>query len=286
MTAAALPMHEDLALAEAAAAPAPVIRALAGGDPLRLDLPPAPGLQAAPEALKAMSALYLAARVEETGLLQAAEILVQQRAVLRVPATTGAKLEDMARRAPRWYSRDQRALLYARLFGLGPSAATDPSGGGSRFEPLLAALCSAIAAQARSDVAHYPGAVALAGADLATTAGNVYGGAMALAVPRLNDQLRRAIDVLADPGVGTLVRARGLWQTLQRLLEPNVPDIRRLLECGRHGQRILFWLATALPALQASPAGAAQVTADVAVSAEAWLAANGLPVRAQEEGSI
>jgi hypothetical protein len=285
MAATAL-LHEDLALAQSAVAPPHLVAALAGGDPLRLDLPPTPGVQVAPEALRSMSALYLAARLEEMGVMQAAEWLVQQRAVLGVPMTTAAKLEDMARRMPHWYGRDQRALLYARLFGVGPGVGAEPSGGGSRFEALLAALCSALVSRARRDLAYSPGALALAGGNLAATAGLVYGGGVALAVPRLNDQLRRAIDVVSDPGVGALLGARGFWQTLQRLLEPNVPDIRRLLECGRHGQRVLLWLSGALPALQGTPAGEPPVTTDVAVSAEAWLAANGLPARAQEEGSV
>jgi hypothetical protein len=283
MTAAVL--HDDLALAYAAAAPPHVAAALAGGDPLRLDLPPVPGVQSAPEALRSLSALYLAARLEEMGVVQVAEWLVQQRAGLRVPIATSAKLEDLARRQPHWYSHQQRALLYARLFGLGPGVGAD-SGAGSRFEPLLAALCSALVAQARRGLAYSPGAVSMAAGNLAAAAGLVYGGGMALAVPRINDQLSRAIDVVADPGIGQLVGRTGFWPTLERLLAPGVPDLRRLLECGRHGQRILFWLAGALPVLQASPAAEAQVTADVAVSAEAWLAATGLPATSQEEGSI
>lgn len=279
-------LHEELALAQAVVVPPHVGAALAGGDPLRLDLPPAPGMQVAPEALRSLSALYLAARVEETGVLQAAEWLVQQRAVLRVPVTTAQKLEDIARRMPQWYGRDQRALLYARLFGVGSAAGSEPSGSGTRFEPLLAALCSAVVSRARRDLAYSPGALALAGTNLAAAAGLVFSGGAALAVPRINDQLRRGIDVVSDPGVGALVGTRGFWPTLQRLLEPNVPDIRRLVECGRHGQRILLWLAAALPALQQTPPADPQITPDVAVSAEAWLAANGLPVRAQEEGSI
>src|SRR4051794_9584647 len=107
-------LHEDLTLAAAAAAPPDVAAALAGGDPLRLDLPPVPGLQQAPVALRALSALYLAARLEETGVLQLADLLVDERATLRVPATTGAKLEDMARPPRGAYPREQRPRLYPR----------------------------------------------------------------------------------------------------------------------------------------------------------------------------
>jgi hypothetical protein len=285
MTATAL-LHEDLVLAQAAVAPPHVAALLAGGDPLRLDLPPVPGMQAAPDALRPLSALYLAARLEEMGVVQVAELLVAQRAGLRVPMTTAARLEDMARRAQHWYPAQQRALLYARLFGLGPGVGEDAAGAGSRFEALLAALCSALVAQARQGLAYSPGAVAIAAGNLGAAAGIVYGGGMALAVPRINDQLGRSIEVIADTGIGQLVGRRGLWPTLQRLLEPNTPDIRRLFECGRHGQRILMWLAGALPSLQSSPATEARLTADVAVSAEAWLAANGLLATSQEEGSI
>src|SRR3954470_19997451 len=279
-------LHEDLALAASAAAPPHVAAALAGGDPLRLDLPPVPGLQQATVALRALSALYLAARLEETGVVQLADWLVQERATLRVPATTGAKLEDMARRARDAYPREQRLLLYARLFGIGPSVGAEPSGAGSRFEPLLAALCSALVAHARHDLAERAGAIGQAGLELATAAGGVFGGGVAYAVPRLNAQLRRAIDLIGDPGIGMLVGTRGFWPTLQRLLEPNAPDVRRLVECGRHGQRVLLWLAPAVPALQSPSAPQPEVPADLAASAEAWLAATGVPVRGQGEGSV
>src|SRR5436190_2117336 len=277
-------LHHDLALAASVAPPPHVMAALAARDPLRLDLPPTPGMQQAPEVLRTLSALYLSARLEETGLIQAADHLVQQRALLRVPATTAAKLEDMARRAPQWYPRDQRALLYARLFGLGPAAGSDSQGTGSRFEPMLAALCSAVVAQSRRDLAYTPGMVTYSAGSLAAAAGLTYGSGVVLAVPRINDQLRRSIDLISDAGIGPLLATHGFWQTLERLLEPNVPDLRRLVECGRHGQRILLWLAAALPSLSGGAPEETAVTVDVAVSATAWLAANGLPVRAQEEG--
>jgi hypothetical protein len=107
------------------------------------------------------------------------------------------------------------------------------------------------------------------------------GSGAALSVGRLNDQLRRALDVLGDPGIGALVGARGAWQTLRALLSPGAPDLRRLVECGRHGQRVLLWLAADAAATPAGPIGA-----DVVASAAAWLTACGLPPRTGGEGSV
>jgi len=279
---AALLLH-DLALALAAAPPPHVAGALADADPLRLDLPALPGLRAAPEALNALGALYLAARLEEMGVLRTAEWLVGERAVLRVPATTAAKLESLARRRTESIPREQRALLFARLFGLGSGVAADQAGANTRFEPLLAALCSALVTCGARPAGPTDGphaAVVHAGRQLAAVAGQSYAGGVALAVPRLGDQLRLAIDVISDPGIGALVGAQGFWMTLRALLGPSAPDLRRLLDCGRHGQHVLRWLGSAVRALEAPPAGP-EVTPAAVTSAAAWLTACGLPLPAR-----
>jgi hypothetical protein len=280
---AALLLH-DLALALHATPPAHVAVGLGDTDPLRLDLPALPGLRAAPEALQALGALYLAARLEEMGVLRAAEWLVAERAVLRVPVTTAAKLEDAARRRTESIAREQRALLFARLFGLGSGVGVDQAGANTRFEPLLAALCSALVTCGQRPAGPTDGphaAVVQAGLQLAGTAGQAYAGGVALAVPRLGDQLRRAIDLISDSGVGALVGARGFWPTLRALLGPSAPDLRRLLDCGRHGQHVLRWLAGAVRVMETPPAGP-EITPDAVTSAGAWLGACGLPLPARD----
>jgi hypothetical protein len=282
VAAATAPLGSEIALAAAAAPPRPVALALAGADPLRLDLPPLPGLQVAPQTLRALSALYLAARLEDAGVLAAAEALVRQRAVLRIPVATAAKLEDLARRQPQLLSADQRQALFARLFGTG-AAAGGEAGAASGFEARLAALCSALAGTGTPPASWAVDrlrAVELAGRDLAELAGTVAGSGVALTVGRLNDHLRRAIDVLADPGIGALVGSRGPWETLRALLGTGAPDVRRLIDCGRHGQRVLAWLSGAV----GSPPAA--IPPDVAASAAAWLTACGLSPRTRGEGSI
>lgn len=278
----------DLALAAAAAPSRHVVAALSGVDPLRLDLPPLPGLRIAPEALRTLSALYLAARLEDAGVLPAAEALVAQRAVLRVPVSTAARLEDLARRHQQFVPAAQRAVLFARLFGAGPAAGAGSAvtAAGARFEPHLAALCSALVEYGRGPLGATNGArtaVELAARDLAALAGQVVGGGATLAVPRLNDHLRRAIALLSDPGIGALVGARGPWETLRALLGPDGPDLRRLIDCGRNGQRVLVWLSGMITA----PAGGGPpIGIEVVTSAATWLSACGLPPRTRGEGSI
>jgi hypothetical protein len=279
----------ELARAGAAAPAPPVVMALGGSDPLRLDLPALPGLRLAPDALRTLSALYLAARLEDTGVVQVAEALVRRRATLRVPAETAAVLEDLARRQPQSFTVAERLALFAQLFGTGPAAGADPAAAGSRFEPRLAALCSALVERGRQPARTVDGrrfAVQLAGRDLAELAGIVVGGGATLAVGRLNDQVRRSIDLLSDPGIGALVGARGTWATLRGLLRSSAPDLRRLIDCGRHGQRILLWLSTTTAAQDTASGVPAAIPADVVTSAAAWLTACGLPPRTRGEGSI
>jgi hypothetical protein len=282
-------VHEDLALAAEAGPPMHVAAALAAADPLRLDLPPVASPQVSPEALRSLAALYLAARLEEMGLLPAAEFLVAQRASLRVAPATAAKLDALARATAPAYTRAERTRLFARLFGLGPMAGAGEPGGHARFEPLLAALCSALVACGSRRAGPMDGphaAVASAGGELATAAGLVHSGGATLAVGVINEQLRRAVDLISDAGVGALYGTKGLWATLRALLGSGAPDLRRLLDCGRHGQRVLRWLADAVPMLDSKPAIGPQIPQDVVVSADAWLGACGLRRPPSREGWI
>jgi hypothetical protein len=282
-------VQEDLALAAEAGPPMHVAAALAAADPLRLDLPPVISPQVTPEALRSLAALYLAARLEEMGLLHVAEVLVAQRATLRVPPATATKLDALARTTAPAYTRDERARLFARLFGLGPMAGAGAPGAHSRFEPLLAGLCSALVACGSRRAGPVDGphaAVTRAGADLAAAAGLVHSGGATLAVNVVNEQLRRAVDLVSDAGVGALCGTKGLWATLRALLGSGAPDLRRLLDCGRHGQRLLRWLADAVPALDSKTAIGPPIPQDVVVSADAWLGACGLRRRPSREGWI
>lgn len=259
-------LAHDLALAASAAPSRRAALSLAGTDPLRLDLPPLPGLRASPESLRAMSALYLAARLEEMGLVAAANALVRDRALLRVPTMTAARLEDLARRQREFLPDAQRAALFARLFG-------------AHFEARLASLCSALTACGPVPPGPVPGtaeAVWLAGRDLSEFAGAVTSGAAILAVPRVNEQLRRCLEVLSDPGVGALLTARGPWEVLRALLGQGAPDLRRLLDCGRGGQRVLLWLGTIAGAPPTRPGAATPIGADIVAAAAMWLTACGL----------
>jgi hypothetical protein len=279
-------LYEDLALGTESAPPLHAARAAAGADPLRLELPPLPGARLAPEALRALGALYFAARLEEMGVLTVAEGLVAERAVLQVPPATAAKLEDLARRQARSLPRERRAQLFARLFGLGVGANADPGTANARFEPMLAALCSALVTagpRRLTPVDPDTAAVARAATDLAATAGLTYAGSVGLAVSPINEQLQRAVDLIADAGIGALVRTRGFWPTLRAFLAPNTPDLRRLLDCGRHGQRVLLWLSDVAPILDAAPS-ASEISSGAVVSAAAWLGAMGLPLPTRRQG--
>ena len=105
--------------------------------------------------------------------------------------------------------------------------------------------------------------------------------------PTINEKLAKvlsisviqAIDLLNDPGIGSLVQARGLWDTLRKILGSEAPDFGRYVNRGQSGLRLFDWIASSLPALRSdAPAGQPLLTAgSPAVAwASTWLAATGI----------
>ncbi|HEX8074242.1 MAG TPA: hypothetical protein VF545_04615 [Thermoleophilaceae bacterium] len=291
-----LTLSTALVLAEAALREAPV--RTEHDDPLRLEIPPVVGSDhpPSPEAVRALAALYLLAELEQAGVVPVAEALAAERVSLDARSVeAAARLERFARRSSEWYDRSQRALLFARLFGIGPSAGVD--GGADvnhEFQERMAALCRELADAAtaaggpwRRDPRGY-GSYGGGGYDsrgaafvrraaldvLANVTPRLRGSAL-VAGQRLQEQLREAIELLNDPAIGAPFGARGLWATVRAVLGDGTPDLGRLVDRGQAGQGVLLWLASALPRLATSTdllAGSDEAVA----SANTWLQASGL----------
>lgn len=247
-----------------------------------IELPPATGGdEVSAAAIGALADLYQLSELEQAGIIPAAEAIVDARSTLPLPSEHLAEvLDQFAHAAANWYDRQAREQLFARLFGTGSGAAAVSDGTVNHdFEQRLAGLCAAVN---RLAVDQTPGAASPAG-DLAQIAEAASGlianlslrqyGNTGFAAHRLRDQLQAATVILKDHDVQTLSGTRSFWQTVERILSPNVPDIARLLERGAAGRVILLSLPRiAVPAaLLAEPA-----TTELMRAAASWLAATGL----------
>jgi hypothetical protein len=264
----------------------------AADDPLGLDLPALqPSLSDLPSAatVGVFGALYLAAELEQAGVVPIAELLAEERYTLNLASyEAAAKLEDFAMRGREWYDRAGRLQIYARLFGIGAAATNDGGALVNReFVPLLASLCRALARYADVSQSGYVGGLEAtvrmsAQALLANIAPRALGNTQ-LAARRLEDQVRRAVDVLREPAIGALVGARTLQQTIVNILGNDAPDVQRLIDTGLAGQKVLLWLAGTLPRIAGSSREPLIAYGDpVSVTAGLWLHAAGLDVPAQE----
>jgi hypothetical protein len=260
----------------------------AGDDPLRLDLPTlGPGSGDLPSAatVRVFASLYLAAELEQAGVVPIAELLAEQRDTLNLTSyAAAAKLDDFATRAHHWYDRPGRTQLYARLFGIGAGATNEAGALVNReFMSLFAGLCRALARFA--EISGRGRGTAGLDAGVRTSASMVLAnlaprglGNTPLAARRLQDQVRHAVDILRDPAIGGLVGARTLQQTIINILGKDAPDVQRLIDSGLQGQAVLEWLATALPRIADDTGHVPVMTFDdrIAVTAALWLRAVGL----------
>ena len=263
----------------------------AASDPLRIDIPPlGAGEGGAPsvQGLRALSALYLQAELEQAGIVPVAELLAREWDSLSVSSEDAAALlEEFASRSRDWFDRDGRDRIFARLFGLGRLAGETAGGAVNRdFENALASVCLALVRHGDGwRFGQEPGAAREAGlrhsgrAVLANLASRESGNTV-LAGRRIQAQVQLAIELLQHPAIGSLFGARGLWDTLRRVLGPDAPDFARILDRGRSGQRVLLWLADVLPQI-VDPADVRPLL-DAATPlyrvAASWLEASGVEV--------
>jgi hypothetical protein len=258
-------------------------------DPLRLNLPPlltaGPQGELGSEELKVMATLYLQAELEQAGVIPVAELLAQQRILLGVRSiSSAAKLETFAVRNHHWYDRQNRILLFARLFGLGLAARSEEGNTVNRdFQQRFATLCLTLVRYGedfRGSLRPASTREALlrqVATDLALNLGARQFGNTISAARLIQEQLQQAIDLLNDVEIGVLFQARGLWDVLRKLLGPETPDLGRLLTRGQSGQRILNWLASTVGRLDGTVAGPLLTANEpVYVWAASWLSATGV----------
>jgi hypothetical protein len=258
---------------------------IAAKDPFAIDLPPAgAGSGVDQSALTALGSLYLQAELEQAGVIPAAEALADARASLDLPTERSAELlEKFARSARNWYDRDSRNKLFARVFGIGPAAG---AGGGSLtnqdFEQLLGALCAALNRYASDEISGQAAPPA-DDAQVREAANNLLGnlelrpfGNTLFAVRLIQQELEASIELLKSPEIGAIFHVQGFWPTVERILEPNVPDMTRLVERGQAGQHLLTWLGMTLGSLGTGTGALVPPGSPVFQWAATWLEASGV----------
>lgn len=276
-------LEDSIALAATALHPLPGAPSPPGS--LRLQLPPigigSGGAFPDAAALRVVAALYLYAEHEQAGLIPVAEVLVASRDSLPVQDIgTAGKMETFFQRSRQWYDRNERNLLFGRLFGLGPGS---DEGGNHDFQRIFAAFCLALTASSAAARFGRPGSfedahVAETALELLGNLGARQYGAALVAARALHDQLAAAVDLLMDKALQTVFEAHGLWDLLQKIMGDQAPDFGRLSHRGQNGQHILEWLATALPQLSGSPPRVPLIgpQSPIAVWAAGWLDATGV----------
>jgi len=264
-------------------------------DPLRLDLPPLVDGTSRPSAatLRLTGAMYLQSELEQSGLVNAAEVLVDARETLAIHDTLARKLEDYARamrgESPvQWLDARRRVQLYARLFGVGAGAGLGNNAiqGNRAFEQLLAALCAAllrVEAALRWSATPDPmldAGVRFAASSLLLNVGAQQYGVSSITASRLDQQVRAAIAILNDQELNNMLGVHGVWAVIKTLLGADAPDSGRHAARGPAGQLVFYWLATVLPALDNERSTVVVPTRDAAVfgAAARWIVASGLSV--------
>lgn len=266
----------------------------AADDPLRLNLPPLAGSGSSsliPDAtaLKVMAALYFQAELEQAGVIVVAELLADSRYQLTIQDAQSANLlEEFYRRKRDWLDRDSREHVFARVFGLGSLARNEEGALINRdFQSKFANFCLNVWRCAeelkwqRMPNPMLDSAVRQAATDLLINLGGRRYGDVYAASRRIQEQLSKAIALLNHQGIGDAFQVRGMWNVLQTILNPNIPDFARLTTRGQSGLNLLNWLVSVLPVITDRNSRQPLISPALPVGgyAEMWLAATGFDLQ-------
>jgi hypothetical protein len=207
--------------------------------------------------VEAAAALYAAAQLEQLGVLQVCDRLVELdlRGGLPIggPSAAAALLDSY------WLGRaerlpgDARRALYAAVVGPG-------------FQHLLERLALALAERAGGGEVADPDALWWAADELRSNIDAHVGDAEVAATTQLHAQFADALSILSEPDLLHAYGARDPWQLtthLARMELGSEPDIPRHQAMAAAGTTVIAWLA----------ADERTVTEDVGRAAIAWVVA-------------
>ena len=251
-----------------------------------ITLPPAAGSDVDQAQLRAVSTLYLAAELEEAGVIPAAEALANL-------ARSGGLPLDFGDAAPLieqfWEGRNQRAspeerhAFFAGLFGTygDPSSPSRPINDG--FEDRFIDLCESLykldggsTAPVYNDVASQARVRATAQGildNLAHAAGTM---TVFIAQDILNTT-RSALAMLGHAAIRAAFGGRTLWDvvaTIGSKMKTPFPNHELHVRRGQSGMTILAWLADAAPAIAGGTAQLVALDSPAIAAAADWLEAS------------
>lgn len=248
-----------------------------------IDLPPSSAAMSDPAQLRAVASLYLAAELDAAGLVIAAEGLAALNGAGGVPFALGGAAADVAHFWAVRHTRataDERAALFARLFGsdTGPSAADHP--GNDAFETDMIELAEAL--YKLDEAASNPqwgGVAQQARVRRAATAliDSLTGAANGLTLFMASDLLatiKAAFAIFHHADLRLSLGAHDVWGAVQAVLRLNrLPDAHTKMHASRAaaGMTMLAWLADAAPHLGAEAGPLVALDHPVIPAAVDWL---------------
>ncbi|MEM6896873.1 MAG: hypothetical protein AAF576_05805, partial [Pseudomonadota bacterium] len=203
--------------------------------------------------LESVAALYLYAELETAGLMQLAELIVDERVNLPIRDRDLAKmLDDFATaQSGGWYDGNRRAQVFQQLFDFS---------GQRDFRRILRLLCEELDKMSQTQNAgaqsHAARGVRMVIETLLTDIDRRQIAAVDYTAQVLNRQLRSAVAVLGQGGLHQLYQVRDMWTLVEKLaVSPNgaKPKVSDIVRRGQTGQYLLRWMAQHLAALQAQP---------------------------------
>jgi len=257
-------LAQGLALAEAAHASARVLALDQLGD---IDLPDATPSSADDQAqIRAIAPLYLAAQLEETGLLPTVETLsgLAISGALQVDLGPAANLiKTFWQERNQRFHESERRDLFKRLFGddQPEAGATSTSGevaSNTAFENLMIDLGESLYkldenfSSANYGSPHNQNRLMAAARNLAENLLNRGGGMTAFAAQEILNTIQAAVQILQQPNVQHAFGTRSLWTAVHaigsRYLHQD-RDTSAFVARGKSGLVLLSWLADSLPHL-------------------------------------
>ncbi|MEM6252892.1 MAG: hypothetical protein AAF821_08215 [Cyanobacteria bacterium P01_D01_bin.156] len=262
---------------------------LAFGDPSlgTIELPPILGSQADQAHLKAIAILYLASELEAIQLLTSVETFAGLAISGGIRADLGTAASPLIKfweKRHQRFTQIERQALFSRLFGTsaGPTFAA-PNGRNLNFEPLFIQLATALQTsvsdqksinQSSRDIP-----IRIAAQQLSYNVISRSGSIGPFAAQALLRSIQQVLYILKQPDLQRALGSRSIWTALRRAMQliatdqssGTVINIDLHVERGRHGMKLLAWLAKVSPHLEDSLAQWVPVDHAVVASAIAWL---------------
>ena len=216
--------------------------------------------------IRAIAPLYLAAQLEEAGLLSAVETmsgLAVSGAVQIDLGPAAALIQNFWQHRNERFHENERRAIFARLFGMDPSSGVTISPdsrsiGNRAFEDLMIDFAEALYKLDENSIGgnyggpHAQTRLTFAARNLTENLLYKGGGMTAFTAKELLNTVQEAVKVLQQPAVQHAFGSRSLWSVV-RAISRRYHQVDRetsiYVTRGKSGLVLLSWLADSLPQL-------------------------------------